>query len=60
MNKMNLPNKLTVFRMILILPFVVLLLGGYHQWGWFTAIFWRYYGICGLYCTGYFCDCQSH
>lgn len=39
MNKMNLPNKLTVFRMILILPFVVLLLGGYHQWGWFTAIF---------------------
>lgn len=26
---MNLPNKLTIFRMILILPFVVLLLGGY-------------------------------
>ena len=39
MSKMNLPNKLTIFRMILILPFVVLLLGGYHQWGWFTAIF---------------------
>ena len=36
---MNLPNKLTVFRMILILPFVLLLLGGFHQWGWFTAIF---------------------
>lgn len=36
---MNLPNKLTVFRMILILPFVILLLGGFHQWGWFTAIF---------------------
>lgn len=36
---MNLPNKLTVFRMILILPFVLLLLGGFHEWGWFTAIF---------------------
>ena len=28
MNKMNLPNKLTIFRMILIVPFVVILLGG--------------------------------
>ncbi len=36
---MNLPNKLTIFRMILIVPFVLLLLGGYHQWGWFTAVF---------------------
>lgn len=36
---MNLPNKLTVFRMILILPFVLLLLGGFHEWGWFTAVF---------------------
>ena len=36
---MNLPNKLTVFRMILIVPFVLLLLGSYHQWAWFTAIF---------------------
>ena len=36
---MNLPNKLTIFRMILILPFVILLLGGFHQWGWFAAIF---------------------
>ena len=35
---MNLPNKLTVFRVILILPFVILLLGGYAQWDWFTAI----------------------
>ena len=26
MNKMNLPNKLTIFRMILIVPFVVILL----------------------------------
>lgn len=37
--KMNLPNKLTIFRMILIVPFVILLLGNYQQWGWFTAIF---------------------
>ena len=36
---MNLPNKLTVFRMALIVPFVVLLLGGYEGWGWFTALF---------------------
>lgn len=30
---MNLPNKLTIFRVVLILPFVVLLLGG--KAGWF-------------------------
>lgn len=32
---MNLPNKLTILRMILIVPFVVLLLGG--NAGWFGA-----------------------
>ena len=36
---MNLPNKLTVFRVILIVPFVVLLLGGFQQWGGFTTLF---------------------
>lgn len=36
---MNLPNKLTIFRVILIVPFVVLLLGGQQRWGWFHAIF---------------------
>ena len=36
---MNLPNKLTVFRMVLIVPFVILLLGGYEGWGWFTMLF---------------------
>ena len=35
---MNLPNKLTIFRVILIVPFVLLLLGGYAQWGWLSAI----------------------
>lgn len=36
---MNLPNKLTIFRVILILPFVVLLLGAQESWGWFTGLF---------------------
>ena len=37
--KMNLPNKLTIFRVILINPFVILLLGSANGWGWFQAIF---------------------
>lgn len=37
--KMNLPNKLTIFRIILIFPFVLFLLGGFHKWNWFTAVF---------------------
>lgn len=36
---MNLPNKLTVFRVILIVPFVLILLGGYAQWDWFMTLF---------------------
>lgn len=36
---MNLPNKLTVFRVILIVPFVLLMLGGDAQWGGFMAVF---------------------
>ena len=35
MSKMNLPNKLTIFRVILIIPFIVLLLGG--NAGWFGS-----------------------
>ena len=35
---MNLPNKLTVFRVILIVPFVLLLLGGHYEWGIFSPI----------------------
>ena len=35
MSKMNLPNKLTIFRVILIVPFVVLLLAGNAQGGGF-------------------------
>lgn len=37
--KMNLPNKLTIFRVILIIPFVLLLLGSYEGWGWIATIF---------------------
>ncbi len=36
---MNLPNKLTIFRVILIFPFVMLLLGGHAEWGWYQALF---------------------
>lgn len=32
MSKMNLPNKLTIFRTILIVPFILLLLGGNAGW----------------------------
>ena len=35
MSKMNLPNKLTIMRVILIIPFIVLLLGG--NAGWFGS-----------------------
>ena len=36
---MNLPNKLTVFRVILIIPFVLVMLGSHAQWGWVMALF---------------------
>ena len=36
---MNLPNKLTIFRVILIIPFVLLMLGSHAQWGWYMAVF---------------------
>lgn len=35
---MNLPNKLTIIRVILIIPFVLLLLGGYGGWSIFAGI----------------------
>lgn len=38
-NKMNLPNKLTIFRVILISPFVLVLLGSFQGWGWYNALF---------------------
>lgn len=34
----NLPNKLTIFRVILIVPFVLVLLGGYEGWGIFGGL----------------------
>ncbi len=39
MKKMNLPNKLTIFRIILIVPFILILLGEGSAWGWYNAIF---------------------
>lgn len=39
MKKMNLPNKLTIFRIVLIVPFVLLLLGESAEWGWYRALF---------------------
>ncbi|MCD7750599.1 MAG: CDP-diacylglycerol--glycerol-3-phosphate 3-phosphatidyltransferase [Lachnospiraceae bacterium] len=36
---MNLPNKLTTTRMIMVVPFVICLLGGHARWGWFVALF---------------------
>lgn len=39
MKKMNLPNKLTIIRIILIVPFILLLLGESNEWGWFRAVF---------------------
>lgn len=35
----NLPNQLTVVRMIMIVPFVVFLLGCHNQWNWFMSLF---------------------
>ena len=37
--KMNLPNKLTVFRVILIVPFVLVLMGSFWEWEWCMGIF---------------------
>lgn len=36
---MNLPNKLTVFRVILILPFVLVLMGSFWEWNWLMELF---------------------
>ena len=38
-DKMNLPNKLTIIRVVLIVPFILLLLGSHQGWGWFQTIF---------------------
>ena len=35
----NLPNQLTIVRMIMIVPFVVFLLGCHEQWEWFVSLF---------------------
>ncbi len=35
----NLPNQLTIIRMIMIVPFVVFLLGCHEKWDWFMSLF---------------------
>ena len=42
---MNLPNKLTIFRVILIVPFVLLLLGGSGDWSWFSVPYADYIAV---------------
>lgn len=42
---MNLPNKLTIFRVILIVPFVLLLLGGCGDWSWFHVPYADYIAV---------------
>ena len=54
MSKMNLPNKLTIFRVILIVPFIILLLGGPGR------MVWREYLRDGYDRVGYLHHCQSH
>lgn len=44
MKRMNLPNKLTIFRIVLIVPFVFILLSGNNgyglsHWGWYGDLF---------------------
>lgn len=36
---MNLPNRLTIFRVVLIVPFVLILLGSFQGWGWVESLF---------------------
>lgn len=39
MSKMNLPNKLTILRVIMILPFVLLLVGESYGWNWLINLY---------------------
>ncbi len=45
MSKMNLPNKLTIFRCVLIVPFVLLLLGGHAGWFGENAVYADYIAL---------------
>lgn len=38
MKQMNLPNKLTLFRVVLVIPFILLLLGGHNGWFGLSAV----------------------
>lgn len=51
---MNLPNKLTVFRVILIVPFVLVMLGSYAEWPWYMALFGGIAGYADYIALGIF------
>lgn len=51
---MNLPNKLTVFRVILIVPFVLVMLGSYAEWPWYMALFGGIVGYADYIALGIF------
>ena len=51
---MNLPNKLTVFRVILIVPFVLVMLGSYAEWPWYMALFGGIAGYADYVALGIF------
>lgn len=51
---MNLPNKLTVFRVILIVPFVLVMLGSYAEWAWYMALFGGIAGYADYIALGIF------
>lgn len=57
---MNLPNKLTVFRVILIVPFVLVMLGSYAEWAWYMALFGGIAGYADYIALAIFYYCEPY